>query len=566
MEQVLCLLYPKIAGMRNRLRAGNRGVQARLAIGVVLGLGFWAGIFVAFYRVLVYLKGIEGLGDILAAKLLSMVFITFLSLLAFSNIITALSAFFMSEELQLIISSPVSVSSMYLTKLLETMVNSSWMVLLFSLPVFLSYGIAFKQGALYYVILIAVMPPFTAICTEAGIGIALGLTMAFPARRIRDIMVLMALIFGISIYCLFRYIQPEKLVNPESFRTVVEYFASVEAPTSAFLPSQWATDAIAALLFRSTDGTLFNVLMLWSTALAGLVLLQRLCSACYIAAWTTSQEAGSARMARHTRIKRLLERFLAGLTPSTRELVIKDLYCFMRDSSQWSQLFVLAAIIFIYLYNFSVLPLEQSPFPTIYLQNVVSFLNLGMAGFTLAAVAVRFAFPAISLEGESFWIIKSSPLSLRRFVWCKFWINLSLLFFLAEVLIICSNYLLRVGQFMTIVSTITIALMTFGITSLSIGCGAVYPRFDVENKAQIPTGFGGLIYMMLAIAFIGIVIMLEAGPVYMVLMSQLRRSGLQTMQWVQILLSFTAVAGINALAFYLPIKIGIQKLSALDNF
>ena len=566
MNQVACLLYPKIAGLRNRLRVSDRSVVIKLAAGIILGLCFWAGIFTAFYRVLVYLKGIEALGDILAAKLLSMVFITFLSLLIFSNIITALSAFFMSEELQLIISSPVDTGSLYLTKLLETMVNSSWMVLLFSLPVFLSYGIAYKQSVLYYVTLVAVMLPFITICTVIGIGLALGLTMVFPARRIRDIMILMSLILGISIYCLFRYIQPEKLVNPESFRTVVEYFASIEAPTSAFLPSQWATDAVAALLFRSSDGLVFNVLLLWSTGLAGMVLLQRFCGNYYFAAWTKSQEAGSARLARHTTVKRMLERLLASLLPSTRELVIKDLYCFMRDSSQWSQLFVLAAIIFIYLYNFSVLPLEKSPFPTIYLQNIVSFLNLGLAGFTLAAVAVRFAFPAISIEGESFWIIKSSPLSIPGFLWCKFWVNFAFLFFLAEILIICSNYLLRVGQFMTLVSTITIALMTFGITSLSIGCGAVYPRFDVENKAQIPTGFGGLIYMILAIAFIGIVIVLEAGPVYMVLMAQLRRSGLKTIQWVQIIISFAAVAGINVLVFYLPMKIGIRKLSELEKF
>ena len=149
MNQVVCLLYPKVIGFKNRLSIKDRSVIIKLTLGITLGLCFWAGIFAVFYRVLVYLKGIEALGDILAAKLLSMVFITFLSLLIFSNIITALSAFFMSEELQLIISSPVDGASLYFTKLLETMVNSSWMVLLFSLPVFLSYGIAYQQHIPY---------------------------------------------------------------------------------------------------------------------------------------------------------------------------------------------------------------------------------------------------------------------------------------------------------------------------------------------------------------------------------------------------------------------------------
>ena len=566
MNQVACLLYPKITGLKNRLRAYDRGTVIRLIVGIVLGLGFWAGIFALFYRVLTYLKGIEGLGDILAAKLLSMVFLTFFSLLIFSNIITALSSYFMSEELQLIISSPVSVASLYLTKFIETTVNSSWMVLLFSLPVFLSYGIAYHQGLLYYCALPAAVIPFIMISAALGIGIALGLTMIFPAKRIRDIMVLLSLLLGIGLYCMFRFLQPEKLVDPESFRTVMEYFASIEAPTSAFLPSQWATDAVSALLFRGRDGALFNLLLLWSTGLAGIVILQRLFEAVYFTAWTKSQEAGSARLARHTTIKNMLERALARLCPQSRALIIKDLYVFLRDSSQWSQLFVLSAIIFIYLYNISVLPLEKSPFPTIYLQNFISFLNLGLAGFTLAAVAVRFAFPAISIEGESFWIIKSAPFSIRKFMWCKFWLNCLFLLVLAEVLIISSNYLLRVDRFMMLVSSITIALMCFGITSLSIGCGAAYPRFDVENKAQIPTGFGGLIYMILAILFIGVVIVLEAGPVYTVLMAQLRSSSLQTPQLVRIYIAFATVLVINALVFYVPMKIGIRKLSELEKF
>jgi ABC-2 type transport system permease protein len=134
------------------------------------------------------------------------------------------------------------------------------------------------------------------------------------------------------------------------------------------------------------------------------------------------------------------------------------------------------------------------------------------------------------------------------------------------VLIISSNYLLRVDRFMMLVSSITIALMCFGITSLSIGCGAAYPRFDVENKAQIPTGFGGLIYMILAILFIGVVIVLEAGPVYTVLMAQLRSSSLQTPQLVRIYIAFATVLVINALVFYVPMKIGIRKLSELEKF
>jgi len=130
---------------------------------------------------------------------------------------------------------------------------------------------------------------------------------------------------------------------------------------------------------------------------------------------------------------------------------------------------------------------KKTLFQRFYLQNIISFINLGLAGFVISAVAVRFAYPAVSLEGDAFWIIKSSPMGLKRFLWCKFWVNFIFLVVMSEILIIFTNYLLKVDTMMMAVSAVTIFLMTFGITSLGIGCGASYPRFKIENIAQIPT-------------------------------------------------------------------------------
>ena len=62
--------------------------------------------------------------------------------------------------------------------------------------------------------------------------------------------------------------------------------------------------------------------------------------------------------------------------------------------------------------------------------------------------------------------------------------------------------------------------MTFGITALGVGLGAVFPRFKHENVAQIPTGFGGIVYMLVTMLFIGSVILLEAWPVYRIFTSK----------------------------------------------
>jgi ABC-2 type transport system permease protein len=243
--------------------------------------------------------------------------------------------------------------------------------------------------------------------------------------------------------------------------------------------------------------------------------------------------------------------------------MVKDIKTFMRDTTQWSQVFLLLALIVVYLYNFKVLPLDRSPMPAGILRIVVSFANLALAGFVLSAVAVRFAFPAVSLEGRAFWILQSAPVSLRALVWSKFWLVFVPLLFLGELLIFLSNLLLHVPSWMMVISLITVFLMTFGITAIGIGLGALYPNFNYENAAEIPTSFGGAIAMILSVAFIAVAVMIEAWPVYQLTTASLRhaRAAIPT---AGILAPALIVVGVlTASVVIVSLRIGIKRLEQL---
>ncbi len=208
--------------------------------------------------------------------------------------------------------------------------------------------------------------------------------------------------------------------------------------------------------------------------------------------------------------------------------------------------------------------MNKVPGITFYLENVISFLNVGLAGFVLSSVAVRFIYPAISLEGKSFWIMMSSPIELRLFIWCKFWTSLIPLLLLAEVLIILSNTFLHVTQFMMVISMVTIFLITIALVSIGIGIGAVYPRFRVEDVAQIHSGFGGLIYMIICVTFIGLVILLEAWPTYLIFMARSGHGSLSFFQWIEVIFCFCLTTLIILTAIFMPIKIGLKRLSRIE--
>jgi ABC-2 type transport system permease protein len=185
---------------------------------------------------------------------------------------------------------------------------------------------------------------------------------------------------------------------------------------------------------------------------------------------------------------------------------------------------------------------------------------MALAGFVLASISVRFIFPSVSSEGGAFWIIRSSPLSIRRFMWGKFALYIIPMLVLSETLIIVTNILLHVTPFMMILSSLTMFLAVFGIVALGIGFGAMYPNFKYENISQVAMGFGGLMYMMFSAIFIGIVIVLEAGPVYMIFMANLRGNAITGFQWLLIAPAFLLVLFINFLAVYKPMKMGLEAL------
>jgi ABC-2 type transport system permease protein len=558
------LISPKFVGFRNGLKRSRSNIKIKILTLTGTGILFWLVLFFLFYRMLSYFSSQEIIGDILARHLLGMVLLIFFSLLIFSHIITALSNLYLSQDLELCHSLPATLTEIFLSRSFYTVIDSSWMLIVFGLPVMMAYGFVYHAGLNYYLSLIYVSFPLVIIAASLGIMVIMVLVRSFPAQSTRDIIMFLSLILIVFLYLLFRFLRPERLVNPDAFVSIAEYLGALKAPDSSYLPSHWATDLLWTRLTRYGGSQTLNHLLLWTTAFAMVVIDIWMAGLIYFNGFSKAQEA--KRRSRTGR--RILEKMVSIITrplgPDTTSLIAKDVRTFFRDNSQWSQLLLLGALVVVYLYNFSVLPLERSPIKSIYLQNALSFLNIGLAGFVISALSVRFIFPAVSSEGQAFWIILSSPLSTRRFLWSKYFAYLLPMLILAEMLIIYTNYLLKVTPFMMALSTVTMFFLVFGIVALGVGLGAVYPNFRHENIAQVATGFGGLIYMIISSVFIALIIMLEAGPVYAILSAHFKGEAITHLQWIWIAGSFILVIFLNVFAVQRPMAAGLKALSGYE--
>ena len=284
----------------------------------------------------------------------------------------------------------------------------------------------------------------------------------------------------------------------------------------------------------------------------------------YFNGYSKSQEAKQRKRGGQTLLDFCLRLLTKWVPDDLASVMDKDLRTFFRDNTQWSQLLLLGALVAVYLYNFTVLPLDKNPLPLDFLQNEIAFFNMGLAGFVLSAIGVRFIFPAISAEGRAFWILRSSPLSMKRFLWGKYIFYLFPMLILGEILVVSTNYLLHVSPFMMILSSVTMFLAIFGIVALGIGFGALYPKFKDENIAQVSTGFGGVMYMIISAIFMGAIIVLEAGPVLIIFMAGVRDCAITGLQWLFIIPSFAAVLVLVALAIHQPMKMGIKALTQYE--
>ncbi|MDH3289609.1 MAG: hypothetical protein OEO20_04940 [Gemmatimonadota bacterium] len=557
MHPLALIIAPKWRTALARFRQGQTRGKA-LIIGSV-GLVFWLAVFGVLYRVLGYFRGVEEIGPLLASKLLSLVLLSFLSILLLSNVITALSSFFLAKDLDLMVSSPVDWLHVYLAKLGETLVHSSWMVALMAVPIFAAYGVRYDGGWFFGFVAIAVVLPILIMPAVVGSAVTLILVNAFPARRTRDLLSVIAIVAAGGVVMLFRLIRPERLARPEGFQNLLDFITVLRTPTSPFLPSEWTTDAVMGYLVGPFDW--FPVIVLWSSALATGVLGAMLHYALYPTGFTKAQE-GAERFVKGWIWQALLGPVFSPLSVSKREFVIKDLKLFFRDTTQWSQLILLGVLVVIYLFNIRALPLftgEQVPF---YLVTVVSFLNLGLAGFVLAAIAARFVFPAISLEGRQMWLLRSSPLDLRALLWSKYWVGTVPLLVLALLITVFTNVILKASPFMMAVSVGTIVLLTVAISAMALGFGALYPQFETENAAQIPTSFGGLVFMMTTIALLALVIVIEAVPVSTYLRASFNGQPVPVDIWM--IAAFVAVAVICLSATGLSLKVGLTKMEGFE--
>ncbi len=561
--EMLGLLIPEIVSQRNRFRKADKSERFKYYLFFGGILAFWVGLFFLFRYVLGLFIEVEVFGTYLVKKLLSVLLLALFSMLCFSNLISALSSYFLSEDLQLIHSLPVTMREIHLARFVLTFVNSSWMMVIFGLPVFLAYGVVYHAGADYYLVMLLFLFPFLAIPTGVGVSLATILVNLFPARRTKELMVVVSAMFLVTLFLMLRIVQPERLVNAESFSDIMVFLGQLKTPSATFMPSHWGTEVLMPLLTHEVGEPWYYLALMTLTAAAAIIISGWTNLLLYSGGWTRTQQSASSKERHRGVFDRVLRGVTSGFPRVVQEMITKDVKMFLRDAAEWPQLLLILALIALYLYSIKVLPLE-GPFITMRIHNLVSFMNLAMVGFVVSSVAVRFLFTSVSREGRAFWLLRSAPLDPRTFLLGKYLVGLPVLTVLGLVLVVSSNLLLHVHGPLMVFGACTMVMLSLSMAGLSVGIGAMYPNFKAENVTKIAAGPGGILFMVVAQLFVATVLLFEAVPVYLLVRADYRQRPLHAWEWGVIAASGVLVVAINAAGTIVPMRKGAVALRDLE--
>ena len=546
------LLKRKALTFKNRIKALKGWRLAKTLMFLLVGLVMLLALYDGFWRLLAYLEGVQLIGPMLSWKLTSMVLLITFSMVIVSSIIISMTTLYYSFDLKFLFSCPINLRSLFMDKAMETVFYSSWTLVLAILPYIVALGRVKGLGAGFYLSYALLMIPFVMLAGSFGIVFSMLVMYVFPSSRTRDITWLLGSLSVSFVYIAFRFSKPETLLRPDSLEVVAQYIQYLQSPTAPYLPSWWVTKAMISYTAGNREAFFFHAGVLFAAAFIVYSGMRVVSGFVYAKGFSGAQSSprfrGTARLLPEQRLVIKFGKFRHLLT-----FYWKDRLLLLRDPRYWSQIILIAALIVVYLFSIRQLPLDSQD-----IKSLVSFLNIGVAGFVMAAIGLRFTFPALSLEGNNFWLLKSSPVTVSQIMKEKLLITIAPSVVIGAVLIAVSNHLLNADFFISALSTCTIVIAAVVISVMGIGLGALFPDFKIENIHQLESSCGGFIYMACAMGYLSLLVAVEAWPVQMHFARRFGRS--HPWDWPGLALCAVTFTVLNAAALIVPWKLGLRNL------
>lgn len=472
--------------------------------------GFAAGMYIFTQKVILLLLDDYKIGLFFfhrfAAIILFMVFLT----VSAGNILVGFATFYRSKEVNFLLSKPVSFKQVFLIKFIDNFFYSSGTLFLIICSSLLAYGNYFNEPlSFYFIVLAGLVLPFLLL---AGI---LGVLILFLIVRIAEsagpkltIGIIAAGYIAVTAV-FFKLNDPVELVAQSTYleARLSLYLNSLDSPLIKIFPGIWIADALYWIQREIYHLAISYFALIISLTSAFFIAMLLIADKFFYRSYQAVSElaSGKKKKSDETAVWKPVDTLTSAKTGS---LFRKEYLLFLREPVQVLHLALLIILIVLFTGSIGGRPFRMFMSYDPDTQTTVFLVFFLFIHFMIVTLALRFIFPHLSLEGETFWRLRSAPVNIYRYAVSKFAVLMTGIMLLSLALTHFANRRFE-GELYIFSFTATI-ISAFTVAAINFGMGGLFPNYKEKNPIRISSSSGASISFLISMGYIMLELLLLA--------------------------------------------------------
>jgi len=432
-----------------------------------------------------------------------------------------LQALYLSGDMDFLLTAPVPIRAVFLSKLLQAIVPNFGLICLLALPLLFGLGSAEHYSAAFYPLVVFSMAALALAAAGMAGVLVMGIVHFFPARRAAEVLGFVGALVTIVCSQSGQFARMSNLseVQLQQAALVVSRF---DLPWS---PLSWAGRGLVHIGqgdWAVGAGLLLGMIVFCCAIfLVALVAAERL----YYSGWasvsvasTRKRRPGAARPS--ARGVALPARTRTGRGSPVWAIVVKDFAMLRRDLRNLSAM--VTPIIMGVVYAILLIrgggepPPGRGEAPDWFMQgfrDLLVFGDIGISLFVGWVLSTRLATMGFSQEGRSWWILKTAPIGPTRLLTAKYIVAYLPVAVLGAGFLIVLSTVRSVAVGDVVFGLLVVALCYAAMTGVNLAFGVLGANFQWEDPRRMVRGAAGCLSTIASVAVLGICLVFFVGPV-----------------------------------------------------
>lgn len=475
---------------------------ARSLFSVVTFAAFAYLTYVIVYFATEYLIDQAKIGLFLYHRLLALALFVFFAIISIANVLVAFVTVFRNNEAEFLHTLPIKPVEIFVSKFLDSFLYSSALMIILILAAVAGYAGYFGSPLVAAAGVVFSILPLILSAACVGAIILLLILKISPKVSIKAAIFVVTLVYGGSTYLYVILNNPFTLfTNVMKYYPHIDRYLGVLDPKLDYLtPSFWSANFFYFATAGNFIGAAVSALIVCAVAASLFFVMIKLADKYYEEAYWT---------ARHRLFERKVSNggdpFAYGRKPrKTMSLLKRDFLLFIREPSQTFHFSVLMVLIGIFLANLFEMRIYL---PDTFIVSSAFTLIYAFNSFLLVSLAVRFVYPMLSLEGETMWLLRSSPVSLARVLYTKLLPSVIFLSSIGALLGYAAPSPFKNFQGLITASIIYGSLGGVVFPSLAMIFGGVFANYKENNAVRISSSHGATVSLLVSV---GVMVILSS--------------------------------------------------------